>query len=209
MKCVIVLGGGLAKGLLNQQSKLRYDKTFRIHKKYDIILCSSGHSYRNPQSKESEAKVGQNYLISLGVPKAKIMVEGKSSDTFSNAYYCRKIIDKFHIKSFSVVTSSFHMKKTKFVFKFVFPTYKIKFIKSQNGISRNELKNRKISESLIVKFYKKNLAKTYKVKKGDMKSISWFLRNKNLATSGKMDSQQKELTDKIKQKMDKRSPLKY
>jgi uncharacterized SAM-binding protein YcdF (DUF218 family) len=209
MKCVIVLGGGLAKGYLNQQSKLRYGKALKIHKKYDRILCSSGHSYRNPKNKESEAKVGKKYLISLGVPKDKIMIEEQSSDTFSNAYYCRRIIDKLQINSFSVVTSSFHMKKTKFVFNFVFPHYKIKFIKSQNGISRNELKNRKISESLIVKFYKKHLERTYKVERGNMKSISLFLRNKNLATSGTVDSLQKELTTKIKQKMDKRSPLKY
>lgn len=200
--------------VLNKHTKLRYDKGLKLEKKYDCIICSSGHTYRKEglKRKISEAEAGKRYLMKNHVDENKIIMEDKSTDTFSNAYYCRKIIDRLKVKNFTVVTSRFHMIKAKFLFKVVFPAheYKINFVKSRNGkLSKLALTNRKIHERLVLNFYKKHLFKTYGVKKGDMKSIKNFLKNYNLATFGKMDTYQQELTEKINKKIDKRAKLLY
>jgi len=211
---LIILGGGLKGKELNEHTRSRYDKGIKIEKKFDYIICSTGQTYRNEglRRKISEAEAGETYLIKKGVDKNKIIIENDSSDTFSNAYYCRKIVDRLKMKKFTVVTSRFHMAKARFLFKVVFPAgkYKIKFVKSKNGkLSRLALKNRKVHERMVLNFYKKHLSKTYGVKKGDMKSIKNFLEKYNLATSGRMDKYQKELTRKINERLDKRAKLLY
>jgi len=215
MKCLIILGGGLnEKEEPNEHTKLRYDQALKIQNRFDYIICSAGFTYRKEGKgqKISEAEAGKRYLISKKVTPEKIILEDKSKDTFSNAFYCRKILDKLKIKEFTVVTSKFHLKKAKFVFKVVFPQkeYQIKFVKSKNGkISKGALRNRKINEKEVLKFYRKHLFNTYGLKRGDLKSIEKFLRNHNLATSGKMDRYQQELTDRINRQIDQRSPLLY
>jgi len=211
---LIILGGGLKGRELNGHTKLRYDKSLKIEHKLDHIICSSGHTYRKEglKSKISEAEAGRRYLVKRGVDEKKIILEDKSTDTFSNAYYCRKIIDRLKVKELTVITSRFHMAKARFLFKIVFPAddYKMKFVKSKNGkLSKLALKNRKIHERLVLNFYKKHLFKTYRVRRGDMKSIENFLKRYNLATSGKMDKYQKKLTERIDKKIDKRAKLLY
>ncbi len=213
-KCLIILGGGLRGNQLNQHTKLRYDKGLAMEKKFDYVICSSGGTYRKEglQRRISEAEAGKRYLVKNGVSQRKILLEDRSRDTFSNAYYSRKILDKLKITAFTVVTSEFHLKKAKFLFQVVFPAveYRAKFIKSKNGIiSTRALKNRRIHERLVLQFYKKHLFTTYGVKKGDMNSIANFLKRHNLATSGRMDQYQRELTEKINRRLDKKGKLLY
>jgi hypothetical protein len=217
---LIILGGGLENCELNQQTKLRYEKALTIQKKCNHIICSSGFTYKKNHlpSTISEAEAGKRYLVQQGIPAEKIILEDLSKDTFSNAFYCRKIIDKMgsefkdtKIKNIIVITSAFHMKRSAFVFDLVFPKgkYNLRYVKSRNGIDPLSLKNRTIHEKLVLHFFMKHLSSTYGVIAGDMGSIERYLNNHNLATSGKMDLHQQTLTAEIKKRMDKRGKLYY
>jgi len=108
MNCLIILGGGLDKDeQLNVQTRLRYDKALEIEDNFDHIICSAGFTYHKEgrERKHSEAEIGRRYLLSRGVAGKKILLEDKSKDTFSNAFYCRRIIERLKIKEFTVVIS--------------------------------------------------------------------------------------------------------
>lgn len=214
MKCLIILGGGLdEQQQLNQQSRSRYDKGLKIHRKFDCIVCCSGFTYRKNHlpSAISEAEGGRRYLLQQGVPEEKIISEALSKDTLSNAFHCRKIIDKLEVKEITIVTSAFHMKRTMFLFEAVFPKveYNLQFVKSRNGLDEFSLWNRKIHERMVLDFFKKHLFTTYGVVAGDMNSIGHYLENYHLATSGKMDEHQQKLTEEIQKRMDKNGKLFY
>ncbi|MDP3699146.1 MAG: YdcF family protein [Nanoarchaeota archaeon] len=214
MDCLIILGGGLdEQQQLNQQSRLRYDKGLKIHHQFDHIVCCSGFTYRKNHlpSAISEAEAGRRYLLQQGVPEEKIISEALSKDTLSNAFHCRKIIDGMGLKEITIITSAFHMKRSIFLFDLVFPkdTYRLSYVKSRNGLDAASLRNRKIHEKMVLDFFKKHLFTTYGVVAGDMNSIGHYLENYHLATSGKMDVYQQQLTEEIQKRMDKKGKLFY
>ncbi|MFP4119019.1 MAG: YdcF family protein [Candidatus Woesearchaeota archaeon] len=204
MRLLIVLGGGITEDHeLNTHTKERYDKAVELQEHYDSIVCSTDKSYRKLDEfrDTTEARIGKNYLLKRGVPEEKILLEEKSRDTFSNAYFCRKeIVDPLEAKELTVLTSEFHMPKTQYVFKLVFPEnhYDIGFIASANGtVDRKQLQSRKISESLVLSFYKNALTEHYRITPGDMASIKNYMFEYNPAFTGKADKHHKRLTEEI------------
>ncbi len=217
VKILVVLGGGVDENeKITKHSRLRHDLAVKYQGEYDYIVCSSYKTYKEKAKNQvkSEALAGKEYLIEKGIKSDKILLEEISKDTFSNAYYTRELIEKlkFNIDKITIVTSKFHMSKTKLLFKVVFPNkeFNIDFLESENGdINKNELKNRLISEKELIKFYKKHLEKTYNIKFGDMKSIKYFMENYNSAFTGKKDKYHLELTQIIESKIDKNKNLLY
>ncbi len=202
-KVLIILGGGLnTDGKLNQQSRLRYDKALQLHQRYNRLICSTGFSYNEKRKLPfTEAALGKKYLVAQGINSRKILLEEKSKDTLSNAFYCRKLyIDPLNIKSLTVVTSRFHVPRTRFVFDLVYPPtqYRVTFIPSPNPkLSPKLLQRIQEREKLILQFYKKNLCTTYGVRRGNLESIEHYLTTAHLATSGKIDTLQQKLTQAI------------
>ncbi len=202
-RALIILGGGLTtQGKLNQQSKLRYDKAVQLHQQYDYLICSTGFSYSEKRKFPlTEAEVGKRYLCQQGIDHRKILLEEKSKDTLSNAFYCRKLyVDPLRIKNLAVVTSHFHIPRAKFVFSIVFPSngYNITFIAASNPkLSPKSLQYLQKREKLITQFYKRYLRTTYKVRSGDLDSIEHYLKTSHLATCGKTDVLQQKLTQAV------------
>lgn len=202
MTVYIVLGGGLDTNYhLNEHTKQRYQKLLNVIKKDDIIICSSNKSYRKLQDKHhpSEAQVGKDYLLERGVQE-HILLEEESRDTLSNAFYCRKnIIDPKQIKEFTVITSAFHMEKTKFVFQFVFgENYTIHYITSPNGnVNKQELQARIESEKHVLNFYKKHLEQTYGITPGNMQQLEEYMTKHNPSYTGRKDKYHEALTQNI------------
>lgn len=214
MNAIIILGGGLTSTLtLNEHTRQRFDAAQPILHQYNIIICSSDKSYRKLDEIRgtSEARVGKNYLEKQGVDPKKIYLEEKSRDTISNAYFCRKeIIDPFDVTEITIVTSKFHMQKTKEVFKLVFPVpnYTLTFIESPNGeVDKEQLRARTISEELITDFYKNELCKEYNIIPGDMNSIGKYITHHNPSFTGKKDEPHERLTKKIHKQISGTNPL--
>jgi len=208
-KFIVVLGGGVDENeKITMHSKLRYDAIIKLQKSYDYIICSSYKTYKEKAKNQikSEALAGKEYLIENGISSEKILLEEKSMDTFSNAYYTRVLIENlgFKINKITIVTSKFHMQKTRILFDIVFPKNKfnIDYIETEHGnVDEIALKNRMISEKELTLFYNEHLEKTYKIIPGDMLSIKYFMENSNPALTGKKDKYHEELTNKINSKI--------
>ena len=206
---LIVLGGGITSDLKpNEHTRQRYEKALSIQEYYDVIICSTDKSYRKLDEfrETSEARIGKQYLVKRGVPEEKILLEEKSRDTFSNAYFCRKeLIDVMGAQNITILTSEFHMEKTKYVFELVFPPqqYNLQFITSDNGgVDEKQLHSRIISEHHVLNFYKKHLKETYNINPGNMKSIKTYMFEHNPAFVGTADEHHKALTKKIEQALE-------
>lgn len=209
VKFLVILGGGVDENEeITPHSRLRHDVAVKLYADYDYIICSSYKTYKEKAKNQvkSEALAGKEYLVKNGVNPKKILLEEKSKDTFSNAYYTRELTNdlKFNITKITVVTSKFHMPKTKVVFDIVFPKneFDIDYIESENGkIDPLELQNRILNEKEVISFYKKHLEKTYKVISGDMESIKNFMEKYNPSMTGKKDKYHLELTKKVESRI--------
>ncbi|MBC9785362.1 YdcF family protein [Heliobacterium chlorum] len=80
------------------------------------IILSGGRVYQET----TMAELMQKHAIKLGVPKEAIILENKSSSTYQNAAHSKEIMEKYQFKSAIVVSSNYHMRRTKLVFEQVF-----------------------------------------------------------------------------------------
>ena len=55
--------------------------------------------------------------LKYGIPKKDMILEEKANNTIGNAYYCNKIMVKLGFRSAIVVTSNFHIRRTRNIFK--------------------------------------------------------------------------------------------
>jgi len=69
-----------------------------------------------------------NKAVQAGVRVQDIIVEDKSTNTYENAVYSREIVLKQNFKSAIVVTSPYHMRRTKLVFGRVFRNTGVKLL---------------------------------------------------------------------------------
>ncbi|MBI4689336.1 MAG: YdcF family protein [Nitrospirae bacterium] len=87
----------------------------RLQKKLDLpIIVSSGKVFEHVPS---EAPIIKRFLVELGVPSDKIIIEDKSKDTLENARYTKVICEKMGFKKPILVTSAYHMRRSVLLFK--------------------------------------------------------------------------------------------
>ncbi len=106
------------------------------------FLVSGGNT--NPSINSSEAKIMENYLVSVGIPKDRIIKEESALDTIGNAYFSIiKLKSLRGISTVYVVTSCWHMKRAKYIFEMTFgDQYKMNFdhcFDYDDGDSNNKL----------------------------------------------------------------------
>lgn len=132
---VIIPGGGLESGtnLPNPWVRERLDAAVRLSSetRYFIVL-SRGTTHRPSPLDDrgfpiSEAAASAKYIIYSSknqqdvIETCRILVEGTSLDTIGNAFFTRvNICDPMRLKKFVVVTSKFHMPRTKVIFDWIF-----------------------------------------------------------------------------------------
>ena len=204
MKAVVVLSGGLnSEFSVNIPTALRCDKVADIHQNYDAVICSSGTTYRKDGTTPpySEAEGMKRYLMKKGVSAAKIIIEDRSKDTFSNAYYCRLLcLDRYRITEFDVVTSEYHLPRSQYLFDLVCPApmYKVEYIAALNPVVSVEIiQNRLQHERIVLDFYRMHLSSTYNIVAGDMVTIGRFMIEINPAMTGFRDKHHEELTRQV------------
>jgi uncharacterized SAM-binding protein YcdF (DUF218 family) len=116
---VILLLGGGAYGEVPDLSGVgapsgdmleRMVTAVRLQKKYNVpIVISGGKVFKH---KKAEAPIVRRFLIDLGVPANKVIVEDRSRDTIENARYTSEILKKNGYKKPLLVTSAYHMKRS-------------------------------------------------------------------------------------------------
>eukprot|EP00189_Rhodosorus_marinus_P005009 CAMPEP_0113954346 /NCGR_PEP_ID=MMETSP0011_2-20120614/473_1 /TAXON_ID=101924 /ORGANISM="Rhodosorus marinus" /LENGTH=220 /DNA_ID=CAMNT_0000963407 /DNA_START=316 /DNA_END=978 /DNA_ORIENTATION=- /assembly_acc=CAM_ASM_000156 len=125
---VIVPGGGLNdRGQMHPFVEKRLEAALRVDPppKWFIVL-SRGTTHRVPPMDAAgrpidEATVSANYLISNGAQPTSVLKECWSLDTIGNAYFARyMIVDNLDLRRLLIITSDFHMERTKAIFRWVF-----------------------------------------------------------------------------------------
>ncbi len=143
---IIILGGGIkADGSLPNEVKSRIKKGIELYKKgyAPRIILSGAYSFlsKYPPPK-TEAEVMKDYAVYLGFNKNNLLLENESQDTIGNAYLTKiRILLPRDWKSITVVTSDYHIARTKYIFKKVLGAgYKITFVPAPSNLSKHKLK---------------------------------------------------------------------
>lgn len=124
---IFVLGGGVREGgQLPPWVIARFERALAIGGDAPIVCLSAGTVHRPPPLTAEgypvlESVAGAAYLLSRGVAGRRIQVETASYDTIGNAYYARLLhADPAGWKRVAVITSEFHMPRTRAIFEWVF-----------------------------------------------------------------------------------------
>jgi uncharacterized SAM-binding protein YcdF (DUF218 family) len=125
---IVVLTAGMfpAEGLIpfpsiNGSMFRRLDEAWRLYRlQPKPIIVSGGHV--NPFTPAmDENKIAQEFLIRWGVPKADVLGEDQSRDTFESAVEVAKLLRKKGWKRYLLVTSAVHMPRSMLAFAFKAP----------------------------------------------------------------------------------------
>jgi len=114
---IILLGGGINEGVADlsgvgapsDESLSRIVTAVRLQRSLNLpVIVSAGQALRE---KKAEAPIVKRYLVDLGVPEAKIIIEAKSGNTYENAKYSKDICEKMGYQHPILVTSAYHMRR--------------------------------------------------------------------------------------------------
>lgn len=119
MKVLIVLSHLMdAHNQLNKESISRANKAIEIFKKLKINkILTIGWDYRS-DSKIPIAIAFKNYLIENGIKSSAINSDTNSRDTVGDAVFSKiNFIDNMQVSEVHVVTSPYHVNRTKIIFE--------------------------------------------------------------------------------------------
>jgi uncharacterized SAM-binding protein YcdF (DUF218 family) len=177
----IVLGHLMSvDGVLSSESRLRADEAARLMTTglVDIIVVTGG-AYRKDTTL-TISRAMANYLVGEHrIPIERIIIDANSLDTVGDAFFLRKnIFMKKPNAVLHIITSGYHIFRTKRIFRFVFGNsckmcFHPVFLDFHMGRLFSELRS-------IMKF-----AATFRgVRRGDLKSIEKTLRARHTLYMG-------------------------
>ena len=102
--------------ILDEYMFRRLDEAWRLYRiQPKPIVVSGGHV--NPFTPPmNENQIARDYLILWGVPKADVIAEDQSRDTFESALEVKKILRRRGWKRYLLVTSAVHMPRSMLAF---------------------------------------------------------------------------------------------
>lgn len=133
-KLIIVSGGGInPDGALYESSKanvFRGLEVFRRDESQVAIFTSRWNYFLRPKPPITEAEAMKAFALKLGMHLSRTVVEDQSYDTVGNAYYTNKIIvqDMPNVRSITLVTSTWHMPKARFIYNKMFGGNRFKLV---------------------------------------------------------------------------------
>jgi len=151
---ILIPGGGVREmGTLPIWTLRRLDKAIQIGGYDFIIPLSAGTTHKPPPLDNNgrpifESISAAKYLIENGVPSNKILVDISSYDTIGNAYFSRVIhVDPLDLKRLLVITSDFHMPRTKVIFSWV---YNLKEKKTEYELYFEKVSDEGIDDEILI-----------------------------------------------------------
>ena len=119
---VVVLANEMdSNGVLNKESILRANLAAKLVEELKIpYVVTCGWAYRNDTTIQI-ADAFKAYLVNRGLKSDRIITEFKSRDTVGDAVFTRvNAAEPFGFSKVCVVTSNYHVARTKKVFDFVY-----------------------------------------------------------------------------------------
>lgn len=134
---ILIPGGGLddETRLPHSWVRARLDAALQLkeHTRYFVVL-SRGTVHKPPPRDDRgfpvlESEASAKYLLANGLDDpGRVLIEGWSMDTIGNAYFaCRMICEPLKLCKSLLITSAFHMPKSKAIFEWVFGMSEVKF----------------------------------------------------------------------------------
>ncbi|MCX7748925.1 MAG: YdcF family protein [Clostridia bacterium] len=115
--CILILGYALKDGYHpDEWLEMRLSKGLELFNRGfgEFIIVSGG---KGPKDQIPVGESMRNWLLERGVPDNKIVVEDRSSTTFTNIDFSKKIIRDKEKKRVLVVTSDFHLFRSMLIAK--------------------------------------------------------------------------------------------
>jgi uncharacterized SAM-binding protein YcdF (DUF218 family) len=114
---VVLAAGGDYRYQLSEDSYDRLFVSYFLYKRYNCdIFLSGGAISNNINLKVPISNIMYFYLQNLGVPKEKIFIDDESLDTFQNINNLKKFISNKNYNNIIILTSSYHIPRTKLLF---------------------------------------------------------------------------------------------
>lgn len=179
---IIILAGGIEPdGSLPKIPKLRTAKGIELFSSGvapKIIMSGNYGFWLEKQPVRPEAEAMKEYAISLDVPEDVVLKEDISKDTIGNAYFCKtKFLEPNNWKNIVVVTSEYHMPRTRYIFEKVLGSdYKIEFVPVDSRLNPEDLAAKIDKENKTTEFLKKWFDS---IKTGDTEAIRNLMYTKH------------------------------
>lgn len=165
---IILAGGNKNKDEPNDFVKIRLDKAIELFYIETKILCMGGGTYHKPPDLtyngfvKHESTICANYLINKGIPCDSIFREWASYDTIANGFFAfTNFIIPLNICKFSVITSDFHINRTKLIFNYFNKIFKseceISFISTVSKLEKKNMEERESREAKSAKDFQENI----------------------------------------------------
>lgn len=133
---IIILGENQNNDYADLTTLERLNKCIDLYLKFSgqcIIICSGGDTAKIGKS---EADIMKDKLVCMGIPENIIVKENNSVNTKDNVLMCRFILNSFeNYKNktiLNIITSDFHIKRTRMLFNKYFSGFKMKFIEAKS-----------------------------------------------------------------------------
>lgn len=179
---IIILGGGIEPdGSLPEIPKLRINKGIELFKSNvapKIIVSGNYGFWLEEKPIRSEAEAMKEYALGLGVSDDAILKEDVSKDTIGNAYFCRlNFLEPNSWHNVVVVTSEYHIPRTKYIFEKVLGNgYQIEFVSVNSQLTLDQLTTQTNKENKTIEFLKKWFDS---IEPGDMNAIRELMYTKH------------------------------
>jgi len=126
--CILIPGGGLLEdGSLPPWTIARLKHALSVKDECQWFILLSGGTVHKPPPVNAdgypllESRVLAKHLVNAGINSNRILTEISSYDTIGNAHFARLLFtEPLKLKKLLVVTSEFHMPRTKAIFEWVF-----------------------------------------------------------------------------------------
>jgi uncharacterized SAM-binding protein YcdF (DUF218 family) len=123
-EAIVVLGGAIKPAdpprpmvdVSERGDRVLYAAQLYNEGKAPLVVVSGGHLSWD-ETKRSEAVDMATLLSLMGVPETAIVKEPESLNTYENAVFVRRILEPQGIRRILLVTSAFHMPRSRLIFK--------------------------------------------------------------------------------------------
>lgn len=124
-EAMVVLGGGMIVSGGKQRTVLPTPSTMYrcltakrlVDRASACPLLVSGGAGRFAGIDASEATVMRDFLVALGVPPERILLDERAGSTYENAVNCRRILEPLGIRRILLITQAMHMPRARRCFE--------------------------------------------------------------------------------------------
>ncbi|MFA6561501.1 MAG: YdcF family protein [Verrucomicrobiia bacterium] len=149
LTAIVVLGApNDERGVLSSIAKERCDQALKEYRKHPEckILPTGGWGAHFNTTTKPHGHYLRECLTAQGIPGEAFVECAESANTIEDAKLCRPIVARHGFTKLIVVTSDFHVARTRFLFEQEFPEISIEFSPSHTHLPQDDLRKRILHE---------------------------------------------------------------